>query len=51
MALRLAARLPGLPMCPVGEEDDLELQEKQKGADWAVENPQGKTRDNYGGEG
>jgi len=38
-------------MGSVGKQHDLELQEKQEIADRAVENSEGETGDNYGGEG
>ena len=38
-------------MGTVGEEDDLELQEKEEVADRGVEDSEGEARDNYGGEG
>ena len=38
-------------MGSVGEQDDLELQEKEEIADRAVEDAEGEAGDNYGGEG
>ncbi len=50
-ALDLAFELPWFPVGTVGEEDDLELQEKEEVADRGVEDSEGEARDNYGGEG